>query len=387
MGDNNDMDVDTKEDVPAAASTAKVSPQKAPRKRRRAVISCTDCHRRKQKCDRKLPCTNCTQRGKAAQCRYDDSSLTSIGGAGGASRKRPIDQEAGAGAGDDEDSQQQQKQQQQHQVQQHESRFPAKTADFGYSHTADGTLGVLSRIDGACEPMADVQARAQQHESAFGIRQRYKSLVRQLPARPFLDRLVDIYMREYNWQYYGLDEQPFRESVDQWFNVPFSVLSTAGPQGIQPNLRAFPAVVFQVAATALLSLDEDDDEYAILKFAGRMTYEDLALEYSETGMAVLSLLGKRQMTMSTVVAGWARASFLKYTGQVTEAVSVLPSPPVGDLCETDGDCSGIKSAHRSGMRRRLACTRIRWTPSRAPTTRWSSRSSCYGTQRRDAGCG
>ncbi|KAJ4392450.1 hypothetical protein N0V85_007041, partial [Neurospora sp. IMI 360204] len=50
-----------------------------------------------------------------------------------------------------------------------------------------------------------------------------------------------------------------------------------------------------------------------------MTFEDLATEYSESGVAIVSLLGKRQMTLTTVLAGFVRASFLKFVGMVPEA--------------------------------------------------------------------
>jgi membrane protein YqaA with SNARE-associated domain len=54
-----------------------------------------------------------------------------------------------------------------------------------------------------------------------------------------------------------------------------------------------------------------------------MTFEDLAREYSDCGMDVLAVLGKRGMGLNTVVAGWMRASWLKYVGLVTESVGRL----------------------------------------------------------------
>jgi hypothetical protein len=54
-----------------------------------------------------------------------------------------------------------------------------------------------------------------------------------------------------------------------------------------------------------------------------MTFEDLAREYSDCGMEVLTVLGKRGMGLNTVVAGWMRASWLKYVGLVTESVCVI----------------------------------------------------------------
>ena len=40
--------------------------------------ACTECHRRKQKCNRQWPCNNCQKRKVADQCRFrDDSKATS----------------------------------------------------------------------------------------------------------------------------------------------------------------------------------------------------------------------------------------------------------------------------------------------------------------------
>lgn len=40
--------------------------------------ACTECHRRKQKCNRQWPCNNCQKRKVADQCRFrDDSKVTS----------------------------------------------------------------------------------------------------------------------------------------------------------------------------------------------------------------------------------------------------------------------------------------------------------------------
>ncbi|KAI9716677.1 MAG: hypothetical protein M1812_005215 [Candelaria pacifica] len=46
------------------------SPVKTPQKRPRPVLSCIDCRRKKLKCDRSLPCTQCWKAGIALQCTY-----------------------------------------------------------------------------------------------------------------------------------------------------------------------------------------------------------------------------------------------------------------------------------------------------------------------------
>lgn len=77
-------------DVTGPASTTPDEPLRTPatRKRKRNVLSCLDCRRRKVKCDHGLPaCSKCVLRGVASSCTYDysvggdyeldrDSSLT-----------------------------------------------------------------------------------------------------------------------------------------------------------------------------------------------------------------------------------------------------------------------------------------------------------------------
>lgn len=115
----------------------------------------------------------------------------------------------------------------------------------------------------------------------------------------------------------------FNKQIAEWYSLPFHVLNTEGPQALPPDLRAFPALVFQMIATALLNLPPGPDPtFDSLKYAGSMTFEDLALDYSESGVAIISVLGKRQVSHTAVIAGFVRAAFLKYSGLVTEAWSV-----------------------------------------------------------------
>ncbi|WWC65708.1 uncharacterized protein I303_108329 [Kwoniella dejecticola CBS 10117] len=48
---------------------------KRKRKRNRTVLSCTECHRRKQHCDRNIPCSRCIKRGVPGMCRMEHPVL------------------------------------------------------------------------------------------------------------------------------------------------------------------------------------------------------------------------------------------------------------------------------------------------------------------------
>ncbi|KAI2617465.1 hypothetical protein GGR54DRAFT_208057 [Hypoxylon sp. NC1633] len=266
-----------------------------PRKRRRIVISCTECHRRKQKCDRKMPCTNCVSRNKEASCHYET----------GTPLAKP-DRKASSQSANERSPES-------------IETLPLKTADFGYSSNSASTLGILRKIESDGELLTGMPSETFDGDS-FGVRERYKALVRSLPARIYVEKLAEIYFRDINWQYFTIDEPFFRGLMDQWYNMPFNLLTTSGPQALDPMLRAFPALLFQLLACSLLYLPEGTEEtFESLKYTTNMTFEDLASDYSETGVSILTLLGKRQMSIITVLAGWVRAAFLKYTGMVTEA--------------------------------------------------------------------
>lgn len=215
--------------------------------------------------------------------------------------------------------------------------IPTKVANFGYSRTGASTLGFLQKIENADpnESLSGLNPESGGGES-FNTRERYKSLIRQLPARTYIEKLVDIYFENFNWQYYGLDRDVYDKQLAEWYRIPFNLHTSGGPQALPPDLRAFPAMLFQTMASALLVLPAGSDEtFDSLKYAGGMTFEDLAMDYSESGVAILSLLGKRQMSVTTVLAGFLRAAFLKYVGLVTEAVSCCRLSlvvPLVDLC-------------------------------------------------------
>ncbi|KAH7155022.1 hypothetical protein B0J13DRAFT_215231 [Dactylonectria estremocensis] len=293
-----------------------------PRKRRRIVISCTECHRRKQRCDRELPCQNCKARDK--ECIYETGAPTAR-----------IHQQQ------QQQQQQQLPREQQKKLQQQvgkplrtysqdspggDSDEPLSTraADWGYGQHVVSTMGFLKQIETANgdnpSPISANNSTSGSPEDDFAVREKYKSLIRQLPARVYIDKLVELYMRGFNWQYYPIDPDIFYQQLDEWDNVPFAVLSTAGPRGLSPNLRVFPAVLFQVIASALLLLPERPDPvFDALKYMGSMKFEDLAVEYSDAGAAILDLLGKKQLALETVQAQFLRATFFKYTARVTEA--------------------------------------------------------------------
>ncbi|KAH9432407.1 hypothetical protein MCOR02_007106 [Pyricularia oryzae] len=93
-------------------------------------------------------------------------------------------------------------------------------------------------------------------------------------------------------------------------------------------MRPFGALLFEIIAVALLLLPSESPlatHYKALKDGEGIQVVDLAMDYSESGVAILSLLGKRQMSLTTIQAGFIRANFLKYCALVTEAWHAIGS--------------------------------------------------------------
>jgi Fungal specific transcription factor domain len=149
--------------------------------------------------------------------------------------------------------------------------------------------------------------------------QKYKSLIRQLPSKPYAEKLLEYFFHEVNWHYFCVDEAIFLEHLRNWSNLSFSALNR-GPQDLPGDLRFFPALLFQVLALALQFQPPDHDpSLDSLKYVSEMSLDDLANDYSESGAAILSLLGKHDINLVTIQAGILRTSFLKNSAMVIES--------------------------------------------------------------------
>lgn len=178
---------------------------------------------------------------------------------------------------------------------------------------------------------AAAQVSPQQPLDAEALRKRYKDLVRQLPTGPLVDHLVEVYFRDINWQYYTLDHGDFLRRLSEWRRAPLHVFSTAGPAALPHEMRAFPALLFMVFANALVAVaDEAGGPFDALKYTGAMTLQDLAGDYCESAEAVLALLGRGDVSITSVQAGLLRAMFFKTCLRIVDAVC-LPTLALAEL--------------------------------------------------------
>ncbi|CAH0051625.1 unnamed protein product [Clonostachys solani] len=197
--------------------------------------------------------------------------------------------------------------------------------DFGYcsrsSHNSVSLLRTTELYGGLDADFASPSAAKELPLRGDGYRL-YGARVRQLPPQTCIDVLVRTFFSDVNWQYDVLDEKSFRNQLEAWGMVSYSDLNGAFEK-LTPQTCVFPALLFQVLAQALLFHPSDDKTVLSLMTMAGMTFHDLGVEYSATGAEILEILGKKNITISTVQAGVLRASFLKSSGKVVEAWHAL----------------------------------------------------------------
>jgi hypothetical protein len=202
-----------------------------------------------------------------------------------------------------------------------ESDSAAQLSALGYAKSnGHNSLGIFRKIENHESDGKALRSSMTLSQPDYnGLKEKYKSLVRQLPAKNFVDQLLVTFFEEVNWHYSPVDKDLFMEQLRNWNKVSFSVLNR-GPQDLPGDIRYFPALLFQILALALLfQPPEYDPALDSLKYVSEMSLDDLATDYSESGVAILTLLGKRDLNLVTIQAGFLRTSFLKNSGFITES--------------------------------------------------------------------
>ncbi|RFU74917.1 fungal specific transcription factor domain-containing [Trichoderma arundinaceum] len=260
-------------------------------------------------CDGKLPCCDCKLRDRASGCRYADgvvprqqgrispynSVTSSIHSPSSTTSIVATDPDSG--------------------------KAPS-ISKLGYVRTGASTVDFLDRIDVSVDEAMNQLGTCRAADSNGDLWERYKPLIKELPPSAYIDSLVDYYFRRINWQYYALDESSFREQLHAWFQLDLRASTVEAFGTLSADTKAFPAVLFEVIATSMLLMMPKTEPNDLNNING-VTSEAMAVKYSESGMAILSLLGKRQISLTTVFADFLRVAFLKYLGQVTEAWHAL----------------------------------------------------------------
>jgi hypothetical protein len=114
-----------------------------------------------------------------------------------------------------------------------------------------------------------------------------------------------------------VEERIFAEQLQDFYTSVPDIVST-GNEAFRLDVLYFPALLFQIAALALMFVPECHDK-ALDDLCAGNSFESLSKRYGENTVAILSLIGKDNPNMMSVQTGLLRACWLKYVLQVTES--------------------------------------------------------------------
>ncbi|KAL1631770.1 hypothetical protein SLS56_004291 [Neofusicoccum ribis] len=183
-------------------------------KRRRVVTACAECHRRKQKCDRKKPCNVCLARDVPDKCCYGDPAP-----------------EAG-------------------------EPLPKSTGnqdEMGYSALEGATaFGDLKKLLEGDNFFRAATSNRNQTPYADEAEVKYLAFIKKIPPYAVLKELIEVYFVESNWSYPILERPFFNELFAQWTALNPATTRFTGPKGISRDLQYFAALIFGICASSCL---------------------------------------------------------------------------------------------------------------------------------------
>ncbi|KAH7413241.1 hypothetical protein BKA64DRAFT_660589 [Cadophora sp. MPI-SDFR-AT-0126] len=263
--------------------------------RKRTITSCSNCYRRKQKCNRRRPCNNCVARKVAHECVYDASfgnapPSTSIG------RISPSTEEkshvVASSNGDVRDQ-------------------------FGYSSVSNSNA--FMEADRIFQIPETQKSPVSCWDPGNAITQKYWQLVSELPPSNIIDELVSIYISDVHWIYGIIEPQYFYADLQEFRRFTSKTSRSASMESMSATLKYFPAVLFQVLATVLQYLPRG----CKLEQSLGTTSQRLSLRYSNAGVEIIQLLGNRDNCITAVVHDLIRAAWLKNCGRGAQAWHAL----------------------------------------------------------------
>ena len=212
-----------------------------------------------------------------------------------------------------------------------------KAADMGYSSTAGsnalvdfkqvGGVSVLPKKHSSwlltderqLFPKVDgLQAVSTAHHHPFHRPEAFttSSLANdRLPSRMAINKLVEFFFDDVNWQYFILEKQYFDCLVTCWYGTSVETLPHLGHEDLGRELHYFPALLFQVLGLAIQFLPLNSTVWECLSQA------DMALcqKYSDIGVELMRHAQSEIVALTKIQADFLRASWLKNIGKGVEA--------------------------------------------------------------------
>lgn len=197
--------------------------------------------------------------------------------------------------------------------------FHELSTRLGYSGNTKGTLDIVSQLGALGHDLAPRGGNLRNHDAAV----HYVTLIRKIPQREHVSILVESFFTNVSWQYDVIDHCTFRDELSEWSHISSTRLNQ-GPENLSVSIRAFPALLLQVLALALqFHPNANDEALQGLKYAPDIDFADLAADYSNVGLQIMSMLGSKDISLNKIQAGLMEAFFEKSIGSVIDAWHTL----------------------------------------------------------------
>lgn len=253
-----------------------------------ATLSCTECHRRKAKCDRKVPCELCIKRGVAHKCKWEAKPTKREL----ATKRRLTDNISPSQPTD---------------IAPLAFEYPLKSEVGIYidsepveiTHSLGDFINSVSRnpqlVSLPDSSDADILAKA------FSER---------LPPKEIASQLVKNYFEECNWLPQSLYEPVFHESYDKlWCHF------------LPPNPLQCLALTFRILSFSLLFLPPDAK--ALVKTVGRSKLDLMEHYHNISLKAQAASLEREPTTIERIQTLHMHSSWLKNQGKANEAFMTI----------------------------------------------------------------
>lgn len=195
---------------------------------------------------------------------------------------------------------------------------------FGYSNVnAHNVLGIVKKLDHLETGSTHTPPRRSTTVSlSLASLEIYQAVIKRLPCRACIDRLVEIFFTEVNWQFAIVDRNILQTQLNEYRQ--FSAAPIVEPQRDFPSDQlTFLALLFQVIGLAIQFLPAQAAHGlhpSCLRSISRDAKDDKRDCYT---MELLNLLGKDAIDLTYIQAEFLRVSWLKNCGLIAEAWHAL----------------------------------------------------------------
>ncbi|KEF61838.1 uncharacterized protein A1O9_03409 [Exophiala aquamarina CBS 119918] len=266
---------------------------------RRPVTSCLECYRRKQKCNRRRPCNQCTFRKIPEQCifRADKAPPNGVNQARSARGLKPHLEEEPPNV----------------------NAVPTTKGTHLHSgYLADvGAANPLQLRNGVEDQMIHQTYSILDPQS--NVQHVYCGLLGQIPPANITQELLKFFFEDLYWGAMTVDENRVLSMYEKWRMVPPEHRLRQCENRLQRELQCFTALLFQMLAQALYALPLNHVAAITLGLANQEDLDRLSETYHINGNRLVQLIGRHQPTMCSVEHDLLAFCWLKNAGRYSEA--------------------------------------------------------------------